>query len=278
MTVTQGFVEARGVKFETFEGLPLDGPADGPVVVLEHGAGSSARIWESVQEVLAAEGFRTVAVGTRGAGGTDHTPDAADYAPSNYTVDLMAVMDALGIGRFVLVGHSLGTLTAGYIARDHRERLEALVQVAGPHPDRTGPRQAAAPSSATPAGAGYRATLSDDEYAHWESQHLGLSEATRALLRRDIDANPEQRRTGQSAPWPGLEGVSASLDIPTLVLLGDADDVVPPSEPLRYFLEIPEAVRHLAVFHGVGHYPNAQVPKAVAKTLRRFIRAQVPAV
>lgn len=105
MTVTQGFVEARGVRFETFEA----GPADGPVVVLEHGAGSSARIWESVQEVMAGEGFRTVAVGTRGAGGTDHTPDAADYAPSNYAVDLMAVVDALGIGQFVLVGHSLGT-------------------------------------------------------------------------------------------------------------------------------------------------------------------------
>ena len=273
MSVTQSFVEARGVKFETFEA----GPADGPVVVLEHGAGSSARIWETVQEALAAEGFRSYAVGTRGAGGTDHTPDAADYAPSNYAVDLMAVVDALGVGRFVLVGHSLGTLTAGYIARDHRERLLGLVQVAGPHPDRTGPRQAAAatPSGTTPVGAGYRPTSSEDEYAHWESQHLGLSEETRAQLRRDIDNNPEQRRTGQAAPWPGIEGVSASLDIPTLVLLGDADDVVPPSEPLRYFLEIPEAVRHLAVFHGVGHYPNAQVPKAVAKTLRRFIRAQV---
>ena len=126
-------------------------------------------------------------------------------------------------------------------------------------------------------GAGYRPTSSDEEYAHWASQHLGLSEETRAQLRADIDNNPEQRRTGQAAPWPGLEGVSASLDIPTLVLLGDADDVVPLSEPLRYFLEIPEAVRHLAVFHGVGHYPNAQVPKAVAKTLRRFIHAQVAA-
>ena len=273
MSVTQNFVEARGVKFEYFEA----GPVDGPVVVLEHGAGSSARIWETVQERLAEEGFHTYAVGTRGAGGTDHTPDAADYAPSNYAVDLMAVVDALGVGRFVLVGHSLGTLTAGYIARDHRERLLGLVQVAGPHPDRTGPRQAAASSSAAPAGAGYRATSSDDEFEHWSSQHQGLSEETRAQLRRDIDNNPEQRRTGQAAPWPGLEGVSAALDIPTLVLLGDADDVVPPPEPLRYFLEIPEAVRHLVVFHGVGHYPNAQVPKAVAKTLRRFIRAQVGA-
>jgi pimeloyl-ACP methyl ester carboxylesterase len=278
MTVRQGFVEARGVRFETFEA----GPSDGPVVVLEHGAGSSARIWETVQEILADEGFRSIAVGTRGAGGTDHTPDPADYAPSNYAVDLMAVVDALGIGRFTLVGHSLGTLTAGYIARDHRERLEALVQVAGPHPDRIGPRQPAAastPSGATtPAGAGYRPTSSDDEFEHWSSQHQGLSEETRAQLRRDIDNNPEQRRTGQAAPWPGLEGVAAALDIPTLVLLGDADDVVPPSEPLRYFLEIPEAVRHLAVFHDVGHYPNAQVPKAVAKTLRRFIRAQAAGV
>jgi len=63
----------------------------------------------------------------------------------------------------------------------------------------------------------------------------------------------------------GIEGGAASLDVPTLLLLGDADYVVPPSEPLRYFMKTPESVWHLQVFHGVWRYPNVQVPPAVAK-------------
>ena len=271
MTVQQGFVQAGDVRLEYFEA----GPADGSVVVLQHGAGSSARIWDTVQRLLAEDGLHSYAVGTRGAGGSEHTPNDEDYAPSNYAEDLVAALDALAVGRFTLVGHSLGTITASYIARDHRDRLEALVQMAGPAPDRSGPRQTAAPAERT--GGGYRATSDADVLEHWRSQHQGLSEEVRDQLRRDIDNNPEERRRGQGAPWPGAAEVGATLDLPTLVMLGDADDVVPPEDPLRYYLGLPEAVRHLHVLHGVGHYPNAQAPERVARVLRRFLRTQVPA-
>ncbi len=269
MTVQQGFVQAGDVRLETFEA----GPPDGRPVVLVHGAGSSGRIWHTVQTVLAEEGIRSLAVGMRGAGGSDHTANDEDYHPSNYARDLIAALDALEVGRFALVGHSLGTIVASYVARDHRARLDGLVQVAGPAPDRTGPR--APRPTEDRVGGGYRASADAEEFEHWRSQHLGLPDEVRDQLRRDIDNNPEQRRRGQSAPWPGAAEVAATLDIPTLVLLGDADDVVPPDEPLRYYLGLPEAVRHLQVLHGVGHYPNAQAPRGVARTLRRFIRDEV---
>lgn len=269
MTIKQDFVQAGEVRLETFEA----GPSGDRPVVLVHGAGSSARIWHTVQTYLADEGIRTLAVGMRGAGGSEHTPNNEDYHPSNYARDLMNALDALSVDRFILVGHSLGTLVASYVARDHRDRLEALVQVAGPAPDRTGPR----PSRPTGerVGGGYRASSDVEELEHWRSQHLGLPEDVRDQLRRDIDANTEQRRLGQSAPWPGAAEVGATLDIPTLVLLGDADDVVPPAEPLEYYLGLPEEIRHLQVFHGVGHYPNAQAPRGLARTLRRFVRDEV---
>lgn len=267
MAVKQGFIQAGDVRLEYFEA----GPGEGPVLVLQHGAGSSARIWDTVQRLLADDGIHSYAVGTRGAGGSDHTPNEADYAPSNYAIDLMAAVDALGIGRFTLVGHSLGTITASYIARGSPDRLQALVQVAGPAPDRAGARQAAPPTNGR-TGGGYRAASDGDELEHWRSQHQGLAEEVRDQLRRDIDNNPEERRRGQGAPWPGAAEVGATLDLPTLVMLGDADDVVPPEEPLRYYLGLPEAVRHLHVLHGVGHYPNAQAPERVARVLRRFVR------
>jgi pimeloyl-ACP methyl ester carboxylesterase len=270
MTVKQDFVQAGEVRLETFEA----GPADARPVVLIHGAGSSGQIWHTVQTYLGEEGIRTLAIGMRGAGGSEHTANNDDYHPSNYARDLVNALDALDVGRFVLVGHSLGTLVASYVARDHRDRLDALVQMAGPAPDRKG-RRAAQPAAGGRVGGGYRASEDEDELEHWRSQHLGLPEEVRDRLRRDIDANTEQRRLGQSAPWPGAAEVAPTLDVPTLVLLGDTDDVVPPEEPLQYYLGLPEAVRHLQVFHGVGHYPNAQAPRGVARTLRRFIRDAV---
>ena len=256
MTVQEGFVQAGAVRLETFEA----GPGDGALVVLVHGAGSSGRIWHTVQTVLAEEGIRTLAIGLRGAGGSDHPSDTEGYHPSSTAKELMSALDALEVSRFTLVGHSLGTLVASYVARDHRDRLEALVQMSGPAPDQARRRL---PRAA-------KANADADE--HWRLQHLGLPEEVREQLRRDIDNNPEERSLGQGAPWPGASDVAATLDIPTLVLLGDADDVVPPEEPLRYYLGLPQAVRHLHVLHGVGHYPNAQAPEGVARVLRRFMR------
>jgi pimeloyl-ACP methyl ester carboxylesterase len=270
MTVTHNFVQAGEVRLETFEA----GPADARPVVLVHGAGSSARIWHSVQTYLADEGIRTLALSMRGAGGSDHTPNDEDYHPSSYARDLVVALDTLAIANFVLVGHSLGTVVASYVTRDHRERVDALMQIAGPAHDRTGSRPGRPPSGRWIAG-GYGATEDVTELEHWRSQHLGLPDEVRDQLRRDIDANPEQRLRGQRAPWPGAAEVAATLDVPTLVLLGDGDDVVPPEEPLRYYLGLPEPVRHLQVLHGAGHYPNAQAPRAVARTLRRFLRDEV---
>src|SRR5690606_12896746 len=115
----------------------------------------------------------------------------------------------------------------------------------------------------------------DEPPEAWTRQHLGLPEDVRAELWRDIRNNPPQRARGQGSPWPGLEGEAAKIAVPTLVVLGDADDVVPPEVAVRGWLELPPEVRHLHAFHGIGHYPPAQVPDRLAGVLRRFIDASV---
>ena len=140
-----------------------------------------------------------------------------------------------------------------------RSRGRTRVETAPPAPPLPGPGWLQA-----------RQSTGDAELAHWSAQHQGLDHETRAALRRDIDRNPEQRRGGQSAPWPGLAEVAANLEIPTLVVLGNADDVVSPTEPLRYYAELPVPRRHLHVLHGIGHYPNAQAPEALSALLAQF--------
>ncbi len=119
-------VRAGAVKLEYFE----RGDGD-PTVVLVHGYRSSARVWDAVQEALADQGMRTVAISMRGAGASDATERDEDYSAYQFSRDLAAAVDALGLDRFVLVGHSMGASTVTNYVRDHGERVSALVLLAG---------------------------------------------------------------------------------------------------------------------------------------------------
>jgi pimeloyl-ACP methyl ester carboxylesterase len=256
-------INVRGVTLEYFH----KGPESSTPFILVHGAGSSARIWDSVQTDLSSSGHESYAISLRGAGGSDHTSDSSDYHPSNYALDVLAVLADLDINRCVLVGHSLGTIVASYILREAPEVVDKLIQIAGPVVEKSATQS----SMNKRTHAGYGEALSPEAFAHWESQHLGLSSEVRQQLRSDIDNNPSERILGQARPWSDITGVPMGLRVSALVVLGDADDVVPPEEPLSYFLQLPAALRHLHVFSGVGHYPNAQVPDRLASVMRRFV-------
>lgn len=258
------FVQAGPVKLEYDEA----GAGDN-VAVLIHGAASSHRQWAAVQRHLADAGVHSFALSMRGGGASDRSASEADYTPATYARDLAAAVDALGLRRFTLVGHSLGTLVSRYYVRDHAERLRALALIAGPDPARAGltPEQRAA-AAARPA-----ATPTPLPPEAWTRYHAGLDETQRATLWRDIQNNPPERGRGQAAPWPGLDGSAPQIPVHTLVMLGDADDVVPPADPLRGYLELAPERRHLHVFTDVGHYPPAQMPDRTAAVLVRFMQA-----
>ncbi|MCK9486997.1 MAG: alpha/beta hydrolase [Dehalococcoidia bacterium] len=261
-------VRAGDVELEYFETGPADASDATPLAVLVHGASSSSRIWETVQQRLAEAGVRSVAISTLGAGASSQPEEPARYAPASYARDLAAALDTLGLRRFTLVGHSLGTLVSRYYVRDHAERVDALVLMAGPDPARAAltPEQQA--QRASRAGAEAPETPTDS----WQEQHQGLSAETRDALWSDIRANPPQRMRGQASPWPGLEGEAPKIPVHTLVVCGDADDVVAPEVAVRGYLELDATRRHLHVFHGVGHFPNAQAPDRLAGVLARFVR------
>jgi len=269
-------IEAGAVTLEYFE----DGPAAADrTVVLVHGASSSARIWEQVQHHLADAGMRTLAISMRGAGGSHRSDSEADYNPTVYAADLDAAVRALGLDHFVLVGHSLGVSNVTMYMRDHNEdrRVTALVLVAGgaltarPAPG----AEDMAKFDADRATA--LAEVARVRHDRWQVNHLGLAEDTRRQLWRDIEANPPQRARGQRlAARDDLTPALAALEVPTIVIAGDADATVPIEATVRGFLALPDGRRHLHVFHGVSHFPNAQAPDRVAGVFTRFIEAHVP--
>ncbi|MBM4419950.1 MAG: hypothetical protein FJ033_16835 [Chloroflexi bacterium] len=74
-----------------------------------------------------------------------------------------------------------------------------------------------------------------------------------------------------------LRPVLREMPVATLVLFGDRDEAMDPGDCARACLDLPPERRHLHVFHDVGHSVNAEVPKALARTLRRFIDRVYPA-
>jgi pimeloyl-ACP methyl ester carboxylesterase len=103
-----------------------------PIIFL-HGFPESHRTWRHQMTALAPD-FRVVAPDQRGFAGSDSPQELEAYETARIVEDLLALADALGIGRFTLVGHDWGGAVAWAAALKHAERLKRLVIVNAPHP------------------------------------------------------------------------------------------------------------------------------------------------
>ena len=135
LDVEHRFVEARGLRFhvaEAGEGLPL---------VLLHGWPQHWWMWRLVMPTLATR-FRLVAPDLRGLGWSD-APDGP-YDKLTLAEDVLAVLAALGIGRFRVMGHDWGAYVALLIAATAPQRVERMIPMSFPPPwdRRPDPRRA----------------------------------------------------------------------------------------------------------------------------------------
>ena len=96
----------------------------GPPVVLLHAGIADTRSWDDMVPLFNAAGYRTIRYDQRGAGQT--TTDDVEFSRIS---DLLAVLDAKGIERAVLVGNSMGGVLAFDTAIEAPERVVAIVGV-----------------------------------------------------------------------------------------------------------------------------------------------------
>lgn len=114
-------VEARGL---TFACLEWGAPSSSPLVLL-HGLTGHAHTWDHMAPALA-DRYRVLAPDQRGHGDTQH---AESYRTQDFVDDLAALADAWDVGRFVLVGLSMGGHNAMAFAAAHPERVSRLVVI-----------------------------------------------------------------------------------------------------------------------------------------------------
>ena len=102
----------------------VDGPADGPPLVLAGSLGSTLDMWRPQVGPLSAR-FRLVRLDHRGHGGSP--VPAGPYRMADLAGDVLALLDELGLDRVAWCGLSLGGMVGMYLASEHPDRISRLV-------------------------------------------------------------------------------------------------------------------------------------------------------
>lgn len=113
--------------------VALAGPAEAPPVILLHGFPESHRTWREIAPRLQ-DRFRLIMPDQRGYAASDRPQEVSAYRTAILVQDIFALAEALGIGRFSLVGHDWGGAVAWAAAMKGDPRLERLAIVNSPHP------------------------------------------------------------------------------------------------------------------------------------------------
>jgi pimeloyl-ACP methyl ester carboxylesterase len=117
--VHEGLVDVGGASLWYW-----DTGGTGPAIVLSHAGSGSGLNWPYQQPVFAKAGYRVIGYSRRGAAGSSPL-DPAD--PGVASADLRILADALGLGRFHLLGIAGGGITALDFAVSYPDRLRGLV-------------------------------------------------------------------------------------------------------------------------------------------------------
>ncbi|TXN04714.1 alpha/beta hydrolase [Methylobacterium sp. WL64] len=274
------------------------GPADGKPAVLLHGFPYDVRAYDAAAARLASAGVRCLIPYLRGYGPTrfrdPQTPRSGEQAALG--ADLLAFLDALGIGRAVLAGYDWGGRAACVVAALWPERATGLVSCG------LGYNIQNIQASAQPASPEAEHRLWYQYYLHGARGRAGLaanraqfcallwrlwsptwsfSEETFAQTARSFEENSDfvdvvvhsyRHRFALVPGDPALAGIEARLaaqpdiTVPSVVLLGADDGVGPPSQKDTDARHFTGPYRRVIVA-GVGHNFPQESPEAFAEAV-----------
>lgn len=232
----------------------------GTPLLLHDGWVASWDLWLPLIELLQHE-WRCVAFDHRGAGAS--TFPASAITPDALVDDVFRVLDAAGIDRCVIAGESMGCLVVEQAVLRDPSRFLGLVLVGGP----------------------VRGALNPERHAEMEATAARIRgdwpayvDAFVSACLPEPDAGPLHRwgvgTLLPAGPEAGVAMFASHLDVsppleqiavPTLVLHGSADAIVPVANGEAAAARIPDA--ELVVLEGVGHVPPLTRPHEVAEAI-----------
>jgi 3-oxoadipate enol-lactonase len=246
---------------------------EGPALLLLHAYPLDASQWDA-QVAALSDRYRCLRPDFWGCGSSPPPPEQVSI--DSYARDVLGELDRAGIGEFAVCSSSMGGYTAFALLRAARERVRGLV-LAG--------TRAAADSVQTRQA---RATVADQVRAG--GVEAIVEQMTHSLLcarcRDEVHiADPVRGRIRRwtvegvltmlqaLAERPDSTSMLAAIDVPTLVIYGSADVIVPPDESRAMAAAIPRA--EVAEFASAAHLANLEQPQAFSHRTGAFLDARL---
>jgi len=267
----------------------LEWSTEGVPLVLLHGFGNEAHLWDDLAPLIAPH-YRVIAVDLRGHGDSGWDRELR-YEVDSMVDDVEALTEALSITRFVLVGFSLGGRVSTLFAGRHPERLAGLVIVdIGPEVDPRGTtrirREVAEDRAPTFKSIEEYASALSLNYPAGSRESLlrmaryGLKQREEGLYELKIDPalrgeygpleSAEEmiarEAATEKAMWEALKGVAC----PTLVIRGAASDILSPETADKMVDEILQNGR-LVVIPQAAHSVATDNPEGFNRAVCDFV-------
>ena len=243
-------------------GVQLTG--DDPVVVLIHGAGMDATVWQLQTRYLAHHGFRPMAVDLPGHGRSAGQPLTTIAEMADW---LGRYIDAGGESSVHIVGHSMGTFIAMELAARRPEIVRSLVLLGTADTMAVHPDLLTAADNDLPAAAALMAA-----WGHAKAAHIGLNPTPGLWMLGGARALVEASQAGSLAAdfracvnYDNAAAVAAAVACPVTVAVGHGDKMTPPRAAAKLIarLDNPRVVE----LADTGHMMMVENPAAIRRLL-----------
>ncbi len=253
----------------------------GPAVVLIHGYTDSARDWFPMLPYVSKQ-FRLILVDIRGHGRSSK-PECC-YSRLDFAYDIKLLLDALGVQKADIVGHSLGSIIAQTFAEYWPERTGRVVLISSTAGPPIGappqPQPQPQPFDFTAEIHKLKEPIEPDSpfmVAWWSSPSPVDPEFIRRQ-REDAAAIPlrvwlavlDQALSADA--YAGLRSTLPRLEARTLLIWGSKDPII--EEPMRKTLRDALPNAQVKVFEGLGHNPFWEDPAGVAGVINSFLETR----
>jgi len=248
--------------------VQVEGPPGAPALVLLHSLGTNLHVWDD-QAAALSRSFRVIRPDLRGHGlsGCTNGP----YSMSLFAQDLAGLLDTLGVERTHVAGVSIGGLIAQAFAAAHIGRVVSLVLI--------DTALAIAPAQSwTERAAKVRAegvaAIADGVIARWVTQASADAPAT-AGLRAMLLRTPAEgyAASAEAIATADLSASTATLQLPALVMVGEADQATPLASAQALQAAIAGASLH--VVRDAAHIPMAERPEEITSAMLQFYTPQI---
>jgi pimeloyl-ACP methyl ester carboxylesterase len=239
-----------------------------PTIVFIHGVALDHSVWQWQSRYFAHHGFGVLAVDLPGHG---RSPGVTRSSIAGYADWIAQLLDAPGLAKAHIVGHSMGSLIALEVASRHRARVDRLALLATAAPMAVGDAFIAAARDDSPAAFDMQTTWGHARHAMLASSAIpgttlpGASYRLTARAKAGVQANDLAACNAYSLD----EAALAALEVPTLVV-GAKRDQMTAFKAGKQMAERIRGAKFVAL--DCGHALMSEAPREVLATLRQFLR------